>query len=165
MSKKEMSAIYWILFFLQKIIHFFFGPALNGWPTSFPRNLTPNALSILLKICWFGIAFDCSYSLITCCFSLIFLAKSACVHSFAIRACWIARATSLSTLSWCNSSVSRSKTAVFFAASCCLLCPAAYFFDVSIATPARSAAAIADSDFNSPGRGARLPFENKINNI
>jgi len=32
---------------------------------------------------------------------------------------------------------------------------------VSIATPARSAAAIADSDFNSPGRGARLPLNKK----
>jgi len=27
--------------------------------------------------------------------------------------------------------------------------------------PARSAAAIADSDFNSPGRGARLPLKKK----
>jgi hypothetical protein len=159
MSEKRNEFNISNIIFLQKknIVYFFFGPVVNGWPISLPRNLTPKALSNLLKTCWFGIALDCSYSLITCCFSLIFLAKSACVHSLATRAVWIARATSFSTLSWCNSSVSRSKTAVFFAASCCLLCPPANFFEVSIATPARSAAAIADSLFNSPGRGARLP--------
>ena len=132
---------------------------------SFPRNFTPSIRSILLRTCWLGIALDCSYSLTTCCFSLISRAKSACVNSLAILACCMTRATSLSTLSWCNSSVSRSNTAVFFADSCCLLLPAENFFDVSIATPARWAAAIAASDFNSPERGARLPANDGENDV
>ena len=49
---------------------YFFGPP-NGCPLSFPRSLTPRARSNFAKICWFGMALACSYSLIICAFSFI----------------------------------------------------------------------------------------------
>ena len=48
----------------------------NGAPLSFPRNFISNALSILAKTALFGTAFPASYSLTTCGFSHIFVAKS-----------------------------------------------------------------------------------------
>ena len=56
---------------------------------------------------------------------LLTVASSFCVKPLACRPCWMSRDKSRPTVSWCNSSVSRSSLATFLAAVCCLFCPAA----------------------------------------
>ena len=57
-------------------LYFFFPFGSKGWPLSLPRSLIPKARSILAKICWLGRAFPCSYSVTTCGFSQILVARS-----------------------------------------------------------------------------------------
>lgn len=52
------------------------------------------------------------------------VAKSFWVRPFSCLPCWMTLPTSSGTLSWCNSSDSRSSLAVFFVTRCCLFCPA-----------------------------------------